>query len=67
MSAVNSDQLERWLKCAWTKSRRNEREIIEIAVENLILGNDVLAVLPTGFAFGKNLSLYYISSCEARV
>ncbi len=37
--------------------RHSEREVIfkkkqETAVENLILGNDVLAVLPTGFSSG---------------
>ncbi len=69
---INSDRTRAVVKvCVDKKPKRlnilvhSKREIIlkkeqEIAVENLILGNDVLAVLPTSFAFGKNLSLYYI-------
>ena len=51
--------------------RHSERELIlrkeqQIAVENLLSGRDVLAVLPTGF--GKSMIFtIIISPCKARV
>ena len=66
-------ELERWLKCAWIRSRRNfkntlrhsEREIIlkkeqKIAVENLMSGNDVLAVIQQ--VLERVYDIYYIFS-----
>ena len=52
--------------CKLNASRKSKRELIvkceqEIAVKDLLLGNNVLAVLPTGYGKSLNFTLFLLA------
>ena len=76
MSLLFYKYKQRWRMYIWRKHwkklnilRHSERELIlkkeqQIAVENLLSGRDVLAVLPTGFGKSMIFTMYLLAKLE---